>query len=185
MPHLLLLAEAGAEEICLFNSPLCLHPAMWHLINFILFAALIIWAFPKVLRSLNAHPAQKHAELKKELEASAKLRSEMEQKFLEYEERLKSIDEQVARVVDEAREEAQSEKERLIKEAEETAVRMKEDAKAIADQEVERAKRELTEETMALAARAAEDALRNQITDDDHNRLAEEFIDKLGNGEAS
>lgn len=176
---MILLASAGSESICLFGSPLCLHPSMWHLINFILFAILIVWAFPKILRMLGGHPADKHIALKKEMEDAAALREEMEQRFLEYEERLKSIDEQVAKVVSDAKEEAEIEKARLIEEARQTAVRIKEDAQAIADTEIARAKQELLEQTVALAARAAEDAIRAQITDDDDDRLAEEFIDKL------
>ena len=167
----LFLASGGVEPIW------GVHPVVWHLINFTIFATILAIGLKKGLLPMLQ---SERKTLETDIEEASQLRSEMEGKFREYEERLKSIDAQVEKVLADAKVDAEAERERLIKEAKEMAGRMRQDAKAIAEQELQTARRLLLAETMALASEGAVTALRAEITDDDQARLAEEFIRRVG-----
>ena len=53
-------------------------------------------------------------------------------------------------------------------------------ARAEIQQEVRRAKVELRDETVTLSLTAAERLLRRNLTEEDHRRLAEQYIEELG-----
>ena len=97
----LLLASAAAESS---NIVWGLHRTVWHLINFVIFAGFLVFL---LRRPLGAYLAERKIRITKEMEEAKKFRTEMEQKFLVYEERLKSIDEQVQKVIDDTKAEAE------------------------------------------------------------------------------
>lgn len=173
--HLLLANSEGAEVV--WGLP----REAWHLLNFIVFAGIVGWA---LVRSLKPMLAERSKNIRKEIEEAQALRTEMTEKFRDYETRLATIDAQMETMVSEARTEAEAERKRIVDDAKKTAERMKSDARQIADQEVERARHELLNETLALARNAAADAIQKHVTADDQKRLAEEFLDHVGDENA-
>jgi F-type H+-transporting ATPase subunit b len=72
------------------------------------------------------------------------------------------------------------ERERLTQQSREEAHRMITQARAEIDQEVRRAKAELRDETVTLSLTTAERLLQRNLTEEDHRRLAEQYIEELG-----
>ena len=75
--------------------------------------------------------------------------------------------------------EGEREKENIIKNAHEMAERIKTQADLAIQQEVKTAKEDLMKEIADLAATKAEDLIRENINDQDQERLVEEYLGKV------
>jgi F-type H+-transporting ATPase subunit b len=73
----------------------------------------------------------------------------------------------------------EGEAEAILRTAEEKAERIKRDATFLVEQEQKQTKLDLVRETVEHAAKNAEELLRKNVTTEDQERLAEEFITKL------
>ena len=180
----LALAEGAAEAAESVWGPTVwgMPAVVWHVINFLIFAAIIFFA---VKKGVVAGAIAKRERIAKGMDEAAKLRDEMRAKFQDYDARMKDIDARMSTLLDDARNEAEAEKKRILAEAEASAKRMREEAKLIADQEIARARLELQNEQIARAGELAEALLKASVTKDDQARLSQEFltrIDPKGNG---
>ena len=185
MPVLALLQEAGAEAAAgdvwgpkVWGLPMF----VWHAINLLILIAGGWWLLRKPLA--NAVKARREG-IARSIEDSARLRDEMRAKFEEYDARMKNIDARMGDLVGDAKREAELERARTVDEAKKLASRIRDDAKIVADQEIARAKRELQDEQIALAADLAEKLLQTSVTKDDQSRLATEFLGKLEGGDGA
>jgi len=151
-------------------------PFIFSVINFLLFLiVLYIFAFPRVKkfffdRSQNILQALKEAEEAKIL---------AEKKFKEYEEKLLSLEKEIEEMRRGVEQEAKLEKEKIISGAKKEAEIIKWQAKIIAEQEVKKAKNELRREVINLALNIAEKIIREKITEQDHNRLIQDYITQI------
>ncbi len=78
-------------------------------------------------------------------------------------------------------EQGAAEKKKILENAQIEAERMKQQAQFMADQEVKKAKLMLRKEAVALAANMAEALLKEKITETDHKKLIDEYIEKVVN----
>ena len=178
---LALLQEGANEAQSLFGPTVWGLPAfVWHAINLLILIGGGWWLLRKPLA--NAVKGRREG-IARSIEDSARLRDEMRAKFEEYDARMKNIDARMGELVGDAKREAELERSRTIEEAKKLAARIREDAKLVADQEIARAKRELQDEQIALAADLAEKLLQTNVTKDDQARLATEFLGKLEGGD--
>jgi F-type H+-transporting ATPase subunit b len=108
---------------------------------------------------------------------ASKMRREAQDSLEKYEEKLRHIDQEIERVRREMRESAEAERARILSEAKERRARMERDARVLIEQEMKAAREALMRETVRSAVKSATEMLEKQVTSQDHERLATEYVD--------
>ncbi|HOX95297.1 MAG TPA: hypothetical protein PKV09_10940, partial [Syntrophales bacterium] len=72
-----------------------------------------------------------------------------------------------------------AEKQKLIADAEKAAEKMKEDAKARMEQEMKKAGSQLRTEAVELSIKVAEDILKRNVSQEDHEKMVKEYMDRM------
>lgn len=119
-------------------------------------------------------------EVKACYEAAQKAQSEAEQCKAEYTERLSKAKEEAAEIVGAATRRATVRGEEIIKESQQQASAMLKKAELSIEQERKRTMNELKDEVANLSVLIAGKVIERDVTAADHERLIEEFIDKVG-----
>ena len=175
LPVVSLAAEAEAEHapgIINLNLTLLLQT-----INFIILA-IVLYKF--LFKPLGSFMEKRAEGIRHSLEEAKQARDEVVRARSEYEESLRAARQEAATLRQRMDREITEERERLIQQSREEAHRMISQARAEIQQEVRRAKAELRDETVTLSLTAAERLLRRNLTEEDHRRLAEQYIEELG-----
>jgi F0F1-type ATP synthase membrane subunit b/b' len=113
------------------------------------------------------------------MEDAGRMKADAEKRLAEYEEKLKHIDAEVARIRTEMREAADLERRRVLAEAKERRERMERDAHLLVDQETKAARETLAKETVEAAMRSAEELITRSLGPADHEKLANEYFDTV------
>jgi F0F1-type ATP synthase membrane subunit b/b' len=119
---------------------------------------------------------ERHDQIKTALDDAAKLREQAQQKLTEYEARIKNVDDEVKKLVDGIRADADADKARILEAAAKQAAQMKKDAETRIAAEIEIARATLAKEVAAAASGATERLLREKVTGDDQTKLVSTFI---------
>jgi F-type H+-transporting ATPase subunit b len=72
-----------------------------------------------------------------------------------------------------------AEKQKIIDDAQKVAEKMKQDAQARIEQELQKASSQLRIEAVQLSVQMAEQILKRNITEKDHESMVKEFMDKV------
>jgi ATP synthase F0 subunit b len=127
---------------------------------------------------------ERHDSIKTALDDAAKLREQAQQKLTEYEARIKNVDDEVKKLVDGIRADADADKARILEAAATQAAQMKKDAETSIAAEIEIARATLAKEVAAAAAGATEKLLREKVTGDDQTKLVTTFIGNVQSGKS-
>ena len=152
-------------------------PFIFMLINFGIF--LLILA-KTLLPAGQKMSAERHDQIKNALDEAAKLREQAAKKLAEYETRIKDVDSEVKKIVDDIRAGAEEDKKRILENAERQAKQMKHDAELRIAAEIEMARAKLSREVAVAASAATEKLLREKVTGDDQKKLVGNFISGMG-----
>lgn len=173
MPALLLLlsvpalaAGGGEEEASLF----------WPAVNFLLLVTVLFVLLRKPAR---AFFSERRNDIAGELESAATLKKTAEERHSQWQRRLVNLERELEEIRTTARERAETEREHILADARASAERIQRDATAAIDQEVRRAKDGLRREASDLAVELAAGLLQDRVTDDDRERLLDEFITRV------
>ena len=98
----------------------------------------------------------------------------------DYKVKVAGLDKEIESMRAALRDEGEREKARLVSEAAALAVKLKEDAQFLADQEVKIARQQVRQEMANQAEAAARALVQRHLSAADQNRLAEEFIQSIG-----
>lgn len=112
----------------------------------------------------------------KGMDDAAKMKAEAEASLAKYQKKLDEIDDEVARIKREAKEQSEAESARILSEAKERRARMERDAHKLIEQELKAARENLVRETVRAAVKAAETTLTAKVGDSDQQRLGDEFL---------
>jgi len=96
-----------------------------------------------------------------------------------YQEKLAQLDREIETFRTWAREEAEKEKAKILAEAHAMAGRIREQAQLAYDQELEDAMATVRAEIARRTMGAAEQTIRQIFKEEDHNKMVDEFIEKL------
>jgi len=107
-------------------------------------------------------------------------RSEVEQSYKKYEEKLGRIDQEVQEILASAKAQAEIEKQKIIDEATRAAADIKRKAELSVQFEFAAAKKALRDEVAEQAAQMAAVLVQKSFTDADQSKLVSEFLDKVG-----
>jgi F-type H+-transporting ATPase subunit b len=119
-------------------------------------------------------------DIEKRLEALKKAKEEAERKYGDLERQIREFEKSRQGIVDQFLAEGLAEKQRIIAEAEARVKQILEQAQATIAREVESAKERLRRELLGLAAQKAEEILAKGMTEQDQDRLVDEFIERVG-----
>lgn len=111
-----------------------------------------------------------------ELEAKKK---DATQKLEEYAKKMVQLDQEGKKILDDYIRQGNEARERILKEAESAADKLKEQALRNIDYEINQAKSKLQEEVLEKAIVKAEEIIKNQLTIEDHDRLVDEYLEKV------
>ncbi|MGZ8432950.1 MAG: F0F1 ATP synthase subunit B family protein [Candidatus Binatia bacterium] len=146
-------------------------------LNFLIYALIIIkFALPPVRSFLQNRRDQVVATM---AQASAK-KAAAQALVDEYKAKLAALDQQVRSLQATLRQEGERDKAKLVGEANAMAVKIKADASILADQEVKMARQKIREDMAIQAEATARALLQRNLSVDDQNRLADEFIQSIG-----
>ena len=129
---------------------------------------------------LSSFLKQRRASVSDQLAEAKRLRDDAEKLHREYEERLGALDAELEKVRGELIHSGETERERIVQEAETKAALMRKEAEFLISQQLKQLEARLTRETVEAAIAAAESVMREQMTAQDHERLADDFAAKLG-----
>jgi len=152
-------------------------PFIFMLLNFGIFLLILgktLWPAGQKLSQ------ERHDQIKTALDEAQKLREQAQQKLAEYETRIKDVDAEVKKIVDDIRAGADEDKKRILENAERQAKQMKHDAELRIAAEIEMARHQLAKEVAVAASTATEKLLREKTTADDQKKLVGNFISGMG-----
>ena len=146
-------------------------------LNFLIYAFIIVkYALPAVRSFLKSRREEVITTMS---QASAK-KAAAQALVDEYKTKLASVDRDVQTLQAALRDEGERDKAKLISDANAMAAKIKADAAVLADQEVKMARQQIREEMAQQAETTARALLQRNLSVDDQNRLADEFIQSIG-----
>jgi len=165
-------AAGGAEH----HAP-PLTDVIFPALNFLIYAFIIFkYALPAVRGFLKNRREEVIATM---TQASAK-KAAAQALVDEYKTKLAAVDREVQSLQATLRDEGERDKAKLIGDANAMAAKIKEDARVLADQEVKMARQKIREEMAIQAEATARALLQRNLSVEDQNRLADEFIQSIG-----
>jgi F-type H+-transporting ATPase subunit b len=117
--------------------------------------------------------------IKEELDELEGRKADVEKQLAEYDQKLATLDEEAERVIAEYVRQGEDAKARILKEAESAADRLEEQAKKNIESEFKQAKETLQAEIVEKALVKAEQAVKDQISVEDQERLVDEYLAKV------
>lgn len=113
------------------------------------------------------------------MDEAARMRKDAQARLADYEHKLEHIDDEIERVRREMREAGEAERTRVLAEAREQRARMERDARLLVEQELAAARETLTREMVTSAVQSSVRLLEERLAGDDHQRLADEFLEAM------
>jgi len=123
--------------------------------------------------------------IQEDLTGAATELSDAEATFVKWQRRLIDLESELEEIRSTSRQRAESERERIIADAQAAAQRIRDNASAAITQELRRAREQLREEATHLAIDMAAKRLASEMTDSDRNRLLDEFIGRVEQGDGA
>jgi F-type H+-transporting ATPase subunit b len=148
-------------------------PFGYALVNFGIFAFIMYQLAGKPLKSF---VAERHHNIRKDLDEASRLRKEAEAQLREYEKKVSGVEAEIDALVKGIQKEAETEKERILAAAAAQAERLKADAEKQIAAEIARARLELRRGVIEAAVAAADTILKKQIGADDQRKMAEKYV---------
>jgi len=150
---------------------------IFQIINFILLVCLILYVY----RKYSAGSCEKRSlEIQTAMEEAARAKKAAEDKYLEYQARVAQLDEELGKILELSKGDAEKERESIIEEAKRQSEKIVQQGELTAKHEVELAKQELRKEAAVLAAQMAADAIKKATTPEDQRSWVQAYIDKIG-----
>lgn len=148
----------------------------YRVLNVVLLAGVLYFTARKPIQ---AFFRDRRDSIEGEVQTAARLRQEAEERHGRLQRQLAELETDLDRIRRTARERAENERDRILSDAQASAERIREDARLAIDQELRRARTELRREASDLSVELASGLLRDQVTESDHTRLLDEFIDEV------
>ncbi len=137
----------------------------------------LVWVGRKPLKEFFVARTQS---IREQLEEAQLARRNAEARLAEMQERMRNLDQELAQIREAAEREAKAEYERLAAEAERDAEKISTRARQEIEAMTRAAHLELKAHAAELSVRIAEEKIRQEITDEDRERLFGRFVRELG-----
>ena len=147
-------------------------------INFILLVVILVLVFKK--SGAGSFLTGRIEEIKQKMEDLAREKDESEKKFQDIQRQLREFEDSKQEIIDQFVNEGQAEKEKIIAEAEERAKQIVDQAEITIEHEMQSAMNKLKKELMAQATEKASEMMASELTDEDQDKLVDDFIERVG-----
>ena len=146
-------------------------------VNFIL----LLWVIRKLAKQpLASFLTERRRRIESGIQEAAQVKAKAEAAFNEYNERLKTLDSELAKLRTDIAKAAAADRAQIVADAEESAQRVKAETEALVARQAEQLETEIRREVVQAAIDAAERAVREAMTAEDQRRLADAFARELG-----
>lgn len=145
-------------------------------INFIILVGLLVKLLAKPFKG---YLQKRHDTVKEKLSEAERLLAEAQEAKAAYEERLSKLDAEVESFRRSVLDQLEQDKKRILDEAQSLAKRIREQAQLAYDQEMTEALAKIRAEIVQSTLRAATHKLQESFKKDDHDRMVEDFIQKV------
>jgi len=139
---------------------------------------LVLWRF--LYRPVLAKMDERSQTIRRALEEAQTARAEAQREREEHAARIRAAHAEAEAIRAAALREAAEEQRRLLEAARAEAARLVDSAKAELEQDVRRARQQLRQEVSDLAINVAERLIKRSLRDEDHRRIVEDAIARLG-----
>ena len=174
---LLLAGVAAASEAAHGGvTPEKMSELLWRTVNFVVFAAILIYLLAKPAKKFFAQRSQ---DVANNLEEMAARQAEFEAAVAAAEARLAEVAKEREKVIQQFMAEGEMEKAKILDKANLVAARIKEMAAFTIEQETKKAAQSLKEEVVGLATQMATDMIKEKATYADQQGLVEEYLKKV------
>ena len=183
IPVLALASDGGDHG---HDGPLTLHTILHGehslelvaaVVNFIILIFIIHKLASKPLAN---HLTSQRKEIEDGMREAADMKAKAEAAYKEYNERLETLDDEVAKLRSEIEAAAELEKTRIVEDAKADAVRIKADTEAMVERHASALSDAIRREVVEASIAAAEETLRKALTSEDQRKLADNFSTHLG-----
>jgi len=117
--------------------------------------------------------------ISKEIDEAQRMKHEAEERAKIYQAKLAKLEEEVHAAREALARAADAERDRIVAEAEAKAERLRKDAQFLVEQEIKQLRQDLWRDAVEAAVTAAGDLLKEKITGEDQQRLADDYIADL------
>ncbi|MGI9432763.1 MAG: hypothetical protein ACR2PQ_11145 [Myxococcota bacterium] len=149
---------------------------MWEWVNLILLVGVLFFLTRKPVL---AYLGDRRSDIKNNLEGSEKLLDDAQTRLREWQAKMDGMDAEVADIRRVAQAAAEQEREKIVADAHVVAERIERTAASAVERETRRARVALREEASELAVELAAGLLKSGVTDQDRDRLVDEFVERL------
>ena len=148
----------------------------YKVMNFAVLAIVLVFLIRKPMKKALNDRIQGIQDQLSDLEAKKKA---AEDELANYNRKFQQLDQESEKLIAQYIQQGEEAKVRIIKEAESAAEKLQVQARRNIEQEFKRAKLNLQEEVLEKALVQAEELIRNKISDDDQERLVDEYLEKV------
>ncbi len=148
----------------------------WRIFNFGILVGFLYWVGAKKIKEFFF---ERRDNIKATIEEKLSEKEETEKKFKDYSARLDKATEEITNIFEMIKTQGLTEKEKIIEDAKRAAAKMIEDTQARMEQELKAARNELRAEAAELSVSMAEDLLKKNITQEQHEYMVKDYLDKV------
>jgi len=155
-------------------------PSMWPVVYSAINLAIFVWVLSRfAMPTVRAWVRERRDRIVTELQAAADAKTEAQRLRAEWETRIAQLDQTIATMRTQARQDAEHERERILAAARQAAETIRRDAERAAAYELRRTQEQLRAELVRQAVHLAEDAARRNWTAADQQRSLAEFLKEV------
>ena len=148
----------------------------FRVINFVLFAGILVWLLRKKIKNYYADRKEKIANELRNMEAA---KVEAERSLAEVEKRIARLEADGQEILDEYRRQGESIQASIIARAEETARQITEQAQFTVENEAKMAAENLRFAVADMVVEATEQVLKSQLGPEEHEKLIDKYLNKV------
>lgn len=149
---------------------------MWEWLNLILLVGVLFFLTRKPVL---AYLGDRRSDIKSNLDGAEQLLNDAQTRLQEWQAKIDGMDAEVADIRRVTQAAAEQERERIVADAHVVADRIQRTAVSAVERETRRARVALREEASELAVELAAGLLKNGVTEQDRDRLVDEFVERL------
>ena len=117
--------------------------------------------------------------IKKQLNDLNDSKNKAEETLSEYNDRLKQLDQEAKRIIDNYVKQGNETKEKILKQAKKLSIKLKDQAKHNMEVEFDKAKMKIKADVLDIVFEKSIDIIKSSINYDDQDRLVDEYIEKV------
>lgn len=172
--------EPGHHGHLTFREIVAGHEALQFWGSVVNFALLVYLIRRSAKQPLHNFLSARREGIDRGIREAAEVKRNAEQAFQTYNERMKTLDDELAKLRKEVSAAAERDRARISEEANATVARLKAETESLVQRQTEQLEAQIRREVVAAAAEAAERAVREMSTPEDQQRLADAFLRELG-----